>query len=324
MSEHFKNHLLTITGSTACEEIETIQSLWSGYGRISRYQLTNSPLDTVVVKFISLNQVNEHPRGWNSDIGHQRKVRSYEVETHWYENYSQECKAECIIPKLIGSYAEGQNQWIVLEDLNTHYPLRKYDLNLEEVKVCLKWLAHFHATFLHRAPTGLWPIGTYWHLATRPEELKKVEHRELKSKAAQIDQALNNCQYKTIVHGDAKLANFCFSQDGHKVAAVDFQYVGGGCGMKDVAYFLGSCLTASECARHEKALLHFYFSELENALSLNDIAVDFNDLEQEWRRMYPIACTDFTRFMLGWMPTHQKINTYNLKMVNEVLKDLSS
>jgi Ser/Thr protein kinase RdoA (MazF antagonist) len=64
-------------------------------------------------------------------------------------------------------------------------------------------------------------------------------------KAAVIDQVLNNCSYQTIVHGDAKLANFCFSKEG-AVSAVDFQYVGGGCGMKDVAYFLGSCLTGKE------------------------------------------------------------------------------
>jgi thiamine kinase-like enzyme len=220
---------------------------------------------------------------------------------------------------MIGSYSEGQNHWIVLEDLNTHYPLRKYDLNLDEVKVCINWLANFHATFLQREPKGLWPIGTYWHLNTRPDELQKIEHQELKVKAGQIDQLLNTCQYKTIVHGDAKLANFCFSTDGQKVAAVDFQYVGGGCGMKDLAYFLGSCLSANESAQLEEELLNFYFSKLENSLEALPKKVNFKELETEWREMYPVACTDFTRFLLGWMPSHQKINTYNLKMVNAVL-----
>ena len=69
----------------------------------------------------------------------------------------------------------------------------------------------------------------------------------LKENAFLIDEKLYQSSFKTIVHGDAKLANFCFTKDGCRSAAVDFQYVGGGCGMKDVAYFLGSCLTEEEC-----------------------------------------------------------------------------
>ena len=81
-------------------------------------------------------------------------------------------------------------------------------------------------------------MGTYWHLDTRPEEFEKIEHKQLKSKAHRIDEILKECEFQTIVHGDAKLANFCFSEHGEGVAAVDFQYVGRGCGMKDVTYFL--------------------------------------------------------------------------------------
>lgn len=318
----FKDYLLKITQSSNCKEVEIIQSLWSGYGKIVRYQLDNSPLQTVVVKHIALHQANEHPRGWNTNLSHQRKVKSYQVETHWYKKWSQGCTNNCRIPTFISSFSQGQDQWIILEDLNAHFPLRKYQLKFSEVKVCLQWLANFHAIFLNQKPTGLWEVGTYWHLKTRPDEFELIEHQELKSKAHLIDQLLNQCQYQTIVHGDAKLANFCFSNEGKTVAAVDFQYVGGGCGMKDVAYFLGSCLSSAECELYQDELLNFYFSVLKKALKCSTLSIDFHALETEWRQLYPVACTDFTRFLLGWMPSHQKINNYNLKLMDTVLSRL--
>jgi hypothetical protein len=320
MNPKFKDYFLKVTQSSACTEIEIIQSLWSGYGKISRYQLEHSAVDTVVVKFIALNKANAHPIGWDTEFAHQRKVRSYKIETHWYKAWNQLCTNNCPVPKFIGSFSEGKDQWIILEDLNEHYPLRKQQLNLSEVKVCLQWLANFHGAFLGQKPSGLWEIGTYWHLKTRPDEFEKIEHQGLKAKAAVIDEVLNQCKYQTIVHGDAKLANFCFAEDGKTVAAVDFQYVGGGCGMKDVAYFLGSCLSGSESELYQNELLDFYFSAL--AAALESPNVDFKELETEWRKMYPIACTDFTRFLLGWMPSHQKINKYNLNLMNAVLSSL--
>jgi len=322
LNPDFKLHLLEITQASDCQETEVIQSLWSGYGKISRYLLLNSSLKTVIIKHIAPEQPGSHPRGWNSNHSHQRKVKSYQVETHWYQRWNQQCSARSRGPKFIGAYSSQSDQWIVLEDLNPNFPLRKYDLSLPEVKVCLSWLANFHATFINQSPSGLWPIGTYWHLDTRPDEFEKIEHQALKAKAHLIDKALNECKYKTIVHGDAKLANFCFSANGEHVAAVDFQYVGGGCGMKDVAYFLGSCLSSPECKRLERELLDYYFIECKNALVHSSSEINFNELEDEWRAMYPYACTDFVRFLVGWMPTHQKINAYNLRMVNEVLGEL--
>ena len=319
MNPDFKEYLLKVTQSQSCKEIEIIQTLWSGYGKISRYELDNDSSKTVVVKTILLEQVATHPRGWNTDNSHNRKVKSYEIETNWYEKWNQLCTSNCRTPKFIGSFSLEKDQWIILEDLDVNFPSRKHHLNVSEVKVCLKWLANFHANFLTQKPIGLWKIGTYWNLETRPDEFEKIENQELKSKAHLIDEILNNCTYKTIVHGDAKVANFCFSQDGKKVAAVDFQYVGGGCGIKDIAYFLGSCLSSSECETFEKELLDFYFSELEQAL---DVTINFKELEQEWRDLYPVACTDFTRFLLGWMPSHQKVNKYNLEMMNSVLASL--
>ena len=70
----------------------------------------------------------------------------------------------------------------------------------------------------HQPIFGLWaPIG----FSQRPQELAALRDNNLKVAAQQIDPS----HYKTIVHGDAKLANFVFQK---KVPGVDFQYVGGG------------------------------------------------------------------------------------------------
>lgn len=322
LNPNFKKYLVNVTQSKDCKKIELIQSLWSGYGEIARYKLYDSSSETVVVKCIALNQSNLHPRGWDTEFSHQRKVESYRVETQWYEAWNHHCDDKCRTPHFLGSFAEGAYQWIILEDLNAQFPLRKNEINLAEIKACLTWLAHFHARFLHQKPMGLWDIGTYWHLDTRPDELKRIEHSEMKMKAQAIDNILNQCKYQTLVHGDAKLANFCFSANGEHIAAVDFQYVGGGCGMKDVAYFLGSCLSSQELFEFEEALLDHYFASFKEALNASTDIQNYKEIEDEWRNMYPIACVDFTRFLLGWMPTHQKVNEYNLTKMDAVLAKL--
>ena len=190
-----------------------------------------------------------------------------------------------------------------------------------ELEACLSWLAHFHATFLHERPTGLWEIGTYWHLDTRPDELAELDDPELRAAAPAIDARLNASTFQTFVHGDAKLANFCFSVEG-RVAAVDFQYVGGGCGMKDVAYFISSCLHEDECERREASLLDYYFGQLRGALERRGKEIDFAALEDEWRSLYPVAWTDFFRFLQGWSPGHWKIHSYSERLARAVLETL--
>ncbi|MCB0738710.1 MAG: aminoglycoside phosphotransferase family protein [Bacteroidetes bacterium] len=315
----FNNYLQKLTGANSCHQTQIIQTLWSGYGKIARYKLQGVEIDSVVVKEIKLQKANQHPRGWNTNVGHERKVKSYEVETHWYKEWSEQCNEQCRIPKLLGSYTEDGKQWLVLEDLIVEFPERKVDLCPEQAKVCLKWLANFHAQFLGKHPQDLWPIGTYWHLQTRQEEWERMQASELKEKARAIDNRLNQCQYKTILHGDAKVANFCFSKLGDRVAAVDFQYTGAGCGMKDMAYFLGSCLSSDECFRFESELLDNYFQQLKKALINSSTSTQLECLESEWRALYSFAIADFTRFLLGWMPSHQKVNEYHLSITNNVL-----
>lgn len=316
--------ILKQTGARDASAKESVQSLWSGYGEITRYQLYGCSLQTIIVKHICPPQHSRHPRGWNTDLGHQRKLKSYEVETAWYADWAQRCHPQCLVPHCLGVERTKTTTLILLQDLDSAgFPLRKVSLNETELKACLSWLAQFHACFMGEQPTGLWPVGSYWHLDTRPDELAAMEDGPLKQAAQLIDSKLNQARYKTLVHGDAKVANFCFSESGADVAAVDFQYVGGGCGIKDLAYFLGSCLTEDECEQQQDQCLEYYFTVLEKSLKQQGKNLDFAALEKEWRELYPMAWADFYRFLQGWMPTHKKINNYSSRITQQALNRLS-
>ena len=316
--------VLQATGSTAILRQETLQSLWSGYGAIKRYVLSGGAHRSVIVKHVQIPEQPSHPRGWNTARSHARKVRSFEVETHWYRHLSQACNHHCRVAQCLATHQRDGEFLMILEDLDAAgFAKRLTTATLAQMRPCIDWLARFHATFLGKTANGLWPIGTYWHLDTRPDELDALEDKALKHAAAKIDRALRDCPFQTLVHGDAKLANFCFADDYQAVAAVDFQYVGGGCGMKDLAYFIGSCLDEDECAAHEQTLLDGYFNALKRALDEQGKSGLASEIEAAWRPLFAYAWTDFHRFLKGWSPDHWKINRYSERLSQHVLAELA-
>lgn len=324
MKHYFESFIKEVTQATSIHKTEEIQSLWSGYGAISRYQLNGCGIKSVVVKHVQFPDEVNHPRGWHSDLSHLRKVRSYQVESAWYQSFAALCDAHCRVPQCV-AIEERENEFlIVLEDLHdSGFTECKTSVSIEEMEVCLRWLAHFHASFMGKTPDSLWKTGSYWHLATRPDELEALTDMPLKAAAEQIDQALQDCPYQTLIHGDAKLANFCFSDDAQQVAAVDFQYVGAGCGMKDVAYFIGSCLDEADCERNENHLLTIYFQALKQALRERQPMLEPQAVEDAWRPLFALAWTDFHRFLKGWSPGHWKIHSYSERLAKQVLNQLS-
>ena len=325
MNANFSSFILETTGASAFEVEEIVQELWSGYGQILRLSLTDAESDTIVAKFIDLPNSATHPRGWSTPLSHQRKVKSYQVEAQFYKHYSQ-CETNGRIPRFLGFLEEGTQILLLLEDLDgAGYPRRLATVGSVQIEFCLQWLAEFHATYLCAEWTpfeGLWETGTYWHLETRPDELAALEDEPLKAAASEIDAVLRKARYQTLVHGDAKLANFCFSRSADRVAALDFQYVGMGCGMKDVAYFLGSCLDEDTVEAQEEGLLDTYFSFLTNFLRRRSSSLDSVAVITEWRSLYPYAWADFHRFLKGWCPTHWKLNSYSEQMVKRVFDRL--
>lgn len=326
-------------GATRARRIERVQSLWSGYGEIFRVDLTGAEVETAIVKSVKPPARAQVAAGEN--VSHARKCRSYEVESTWYRTFAARCDDTCRVPRLIGSRG-AKDEWLfLLEDLDAAgFSERRRDPAGAELGACLAWLASFHARFLGVRPDGLWKTGTYWHLATRPDELAQIEDGALREAAPLLDRKLGECVHKTLVHGDAKPANFCFTRAGRddatRVAAVDFQYVGGGCGMKDVAYLLsGGSSSAAEAI--EARQLDEYFVYLRAALARRrdrdgvdvanvdvdvDADVDSGALEREWRALYPIARADYHRFIAGWAKDHWRRDLVAQRLVRDVLRSL--
>ena len=98
--------------------------------------------------------------------------------------------------------------------------------------------------------------------------------------------------------------------------------MGGGVGVKDVAYFLSSCFDGRELSALAPSYLDFYFRALGNFLASRFDARAIADLEAEWRALYPYACADFQRFLLGWAPAYAR-DSYALEQTQSVLAELN-
>ena len=310
------------TGADAVTLDQRLQALWGGYGELWRAELRlGTTLTRVVVKSV-------RPPRDDVSRSHRRKLRSYDVEQTFYQRYAALCATtpSCRVAHPVRLLAEDGGWLFVLEDLDVAgFSERRSHPGALDAAAGLRWLAAFHARFLGSAPDGLWKVGTYWQLGTRPDELTAMRHDALRKAAPRLDVALNAASFKTFVHGDAKLENVCFARGG-EVALVDFQYTGGGVGVKDVAYFLSSCLSPRECESQVPRYLDEYFRALVSAVRENSAssAVDVAALESEWRALFPLAWVDFYRFLLGWAPDQVDRDPYSERLTREVLAGLTS
>lgn len=272
-----------LCNATRVTDIAHLQALWGGYGAISRVLFDGGPIGSAIVKHVQ-------PPANATAVGDARKRRSYEVELAFYREYAPRLADTCRVAALYGSRETPEGWWFVLEDLDAAGFARREDTPRgADLDACVRWLARLHARFVGEEPRRLWPTGTYWHLATRTDELANIRDPAIRASAAALDARLAGAAFQTIVHGDAKEANFCFADDA-RVAAVDFQYAGGGVGVRDVAYLLDG---------QTGPALDAYFAELRASLPAR---IDAAALEAEWRALYPVAWQDFQRFLAGWRP----------------------
>ena len=292
---------LNIEKSLSSDDIKlsTKCRLWAGMGYIYTVSFHGY---TFVVKRIML------PRKEQRSSGDVRKANSYVVEANFYETVAPDLVNDGLaipIPYLV----ESEKERITI--CMSHLEGRGGPHTDHEIHAVLRWMAHFHAsTWGQKADdlvskNGLQPIGSYWHLNTRPTEHDSMSSRgwegRLKKAARAIDERLKRDKMQCCIHGDAKDANMLFS-DGtnseeettRQVAMYDFQYCGKAPPSVDLAYFF--CVgvgSIDECGE----LLTYYHKELLSRLP-SDVRhqPSFNELQDS----LTIAFCDWQRFMSGW------------------------
>ena len=290
---------------------ELIQALWKGHGSVVRYSSPHGR--SVVIKHVELRQDEAE-----ADEGVERKRKSYIVERRFYEHFSARLPFSCRVPRPL---AMGSS-FLALEDL-VEFPVRVKKIERREqrpiLSLVVKWLAEFHAKFMGESFAGqdeLWECGTYWALATRQQELAGIDDSSfLKRRAAEFDARLRqDDSILTFVHGDSKLANFCFSSDIGSVAGLDFQYVGRGCGVQEVVYLVANGVKDDNLALEwSDGILDEYFSALMNNL------VDKDKIER-MRVLVPYAAADYLRFLRGWAP-HRGAQPFLERLVAPIIEN---
>lgn len=201
------NHIIHAHNlGTKVYNMEPIQELWSGYGKLLRIETDKI---NAIIKLIMPATTPKNPKGWNSEFAHERKLFSYQVEMNFYAQYSSHQKF-AHTPKFITHNNSADLKYLIIEDLKYIDSLPKKQICEKEIESCIKWLANFHYHYLHKKSHGLWDTGTYWHFDTRKQEYESMQDGPLKQHAKLIDIKLNSCEYQTILHGDAKSQIFYF------------------------------------------------------------------------------------------------------------------
>ncbi|WP_199886186.1 kinase [Pseudoalteromonas sp. T1lg23B] len=294
---------------------ESSSQLWSGCGSVNRMHLDGVD---VVVKFAQVPTQLTHRNIIQSDFALARKLKSYQVELAFYQQQTVQLNEVCKVPKLIHAIQRDHTTCLVLADFAPEGFNPKSELSIAHHHQVLNWLAKFHSYFVLRADIG-WQEGGYWHLATRPDELQRMAHGELKTHAKCIAELIRDCPYRTQIHGDAKAANFAFSPE-LEVLGYDFQWLGSGLGIQDVMLYFTSVFDNDGLQTNADNLLEYYFSMLSDNLSATCSTQRTQDIVTSWRELWPVVWADFHRFLLGWKPDHFKINNYMREQSHNALK----
>ena len=281
-------------------QFHTLARLWAGMGYIYRVNVRGQHHHTRIVKHVHL------PPSITSR-GDQRKADSYQCEANFYQHVVPQLRDDhgVMLPQTfhVERGSDGRSILIVMSYVET---IKSAYLTPSRTKLVLSWLARFHAATWGETSGrlvrthGLQPIGTYWHLETRPDEHESMSNRgwegRLKKAARAIHERLQRDPCQCLVHGDVKDANllFCLEHNKESVVLCDFQYCGQGTPAQDLAYFF--CSSVEDLEEREEEYLSYYVAQLSDYLPPDIQAPTLDTMRDslDW------AYCDFQRFLAGW------------------------
>ncbi|RMZ67283.1 phosphotransferase [Pyrenophora seminiperda CCB06] len=201
--EDIASSLLAANG-LQLQSTKNIQSLWAGYGEISRLFATSeySPdsLKSYILKLVT------PPPTKTADEGHIRKILSYQVEQYFYSHLAPQMPASLPVAQYLGGinnhHSDGTSRTaMLLSDLLEKYPVageKRNVLTETQTFAALDWLSGFHgfwwpqvkslnSTSLVLPPLQeakrdgrdavnktVWLNGGYTYLATRRKEYENL------------------------------------------------------------------------------------------------------------------------------------------------------
>ena len=207
----------------------------------------------------------------------------YEKELFWYEHLRSRSSIHC--PQFYASwFAPDTGEFQLL--LQDCAPAQQGDqirgASVEQVIAGVKELAYLHAPFIGDAELANHPlfqkdksmkdirIGLYEQFwpAFKQRYQYRIDAKILAmgDVVAQHYVQLENREpvLSTLVHGDFRLDNLLYAGDNDRPYVLDWQTMGIGCPMKDLAYFIGTSLAdPAERAERELDIVGCYFDTLQ-------------------------------------------------------------
>ena len=264
--------------SISAFKVETVGETAGFLGDICRVFLTwsveGAGPSSIIAKFPTL-------RASNLETG--QGLLAYEREMKFYQHFSAECSLNP--PKFYGGAdVSGEGDYLLLmEDLAGARFVSQLDvLSSADTLACVRSLAAMHAQYW-RAPklgdsAGLYQFSDWaeiyepvirsgWPLFQQdfdvliPDQMRPM-FEPGNAAAGAIFKYFCERRPKTLLHGDARIENFCFDADSGEARAYDWQLAAAGPGIYDLIYFFANSVAPETLFEEGEALLKAYHASL--------------------------------------------------------------